>query len=145
MARKIMAVALMFILGAPSAGCATNGYYSPERSAAVGALGGAATGAAVGSIIGAGTGAPAFGAGVGAATGGVIGAVGGFLYAGYRNSKAPSAAYQHQKHLEVAPRSREVSTSKKPSASVRSKQGANKKLTEKVPIREISAPVPAVM
>jgi lipoprotein-anchoring transpeptidase ErfK/SrfK len=38
MARKIMAVALVFILGASMAGCAANGYYSPERSAAAGVM-----------------------------------------------------------------------------------------------------------
>jgi len=92
MARKIMAVALVFILGASLAGCGANCYYSPERSAAAGALGGAATGAALGSIIGAGTGSPAVGAWVGAATGGVLGAVGGYLYAEHRNSTAPSSA-----------------------------------------------------
>jgi hypothetical protein len=73
------------------AGCATNGYYDPARSAGAGALGGAATGAAVGSIIGAATGSPATGAWVGAAAGGVLGAVGGYLYAEHRNSQARSS------------------------------------------------------
>ena len=98
MARKIMAVALVFILGASLTGCATNGYYSPERSAEAGALGGATTGAAVGSIIGAGTGSPGVGAGVGAAAGAVLGAVGGYLYAEYRNSMAYSASVPAQSY-----------------------------------------------
>ncbi|MFA4901863.1 MAG: L,D-transpeptidase [Desulfobaccales bacterium] len=37
MARKIMTVALVFILGASLSGCATGDYYSPGRSAATGA------------------------------------------------------------------------------------------------------------
>ena len=103
MARKIMAVALVFILGASLAGCGANCYYSPERSAAAGALGGAATGAALGSIIGAGTGSPAVGAWVGAATGGVLGAVGGYLYAEHRNSTAPSSAVPAQSYNYSSP------------------------------------------
>ena len=38
MARKIMTVALVFILGASLSGCATEGYYSSGRSAAAGAM-----------------------------------------------------------------------------------------------------------
>ncbi len=91
MARKILAIAMVLIFGAALAGCATNGYYDPGRSAAAGALGGAATGAAIGSIIGAATGSPATGAWVGAAAGGVLGAVGGYLYAEHRNSQTRSA------------------------------------------------------
>jgi hypothetical protein len=93
MVRKSLALALICIMVGSLAGCATGGgYYDPVKSAGAGALGGAATGATVGAIIGAGTGAPAVGAGVGAAAGGVLGAVGGYLYADYRNSTAPSAS-----------------------------------------------------
>ncbi len=92
MARKILAAAVILIMGAALAGCATNGYYDPARSAGAGALGGAATGAAMGAIIGAATGSPATGAWVGAASGAVIGGVGGYLYAEHRNSQARSAA-----------------------------------------------------
>ena len=38
MARKIMTVGLVFILGASLSGCATEGYYSTGRSAAAGAM-----------------------------------------------------------------------------------------------------------
>lgn len=92
MARKILAAAMVVILGAALAGCATNGYYDPARSAGAGALGGAATGAALGAIIGAATGSPATGAWVGAAAGAVAGGLGGYLYAEHRNSQARSAA-----------------------------------------------------
>jgi hypothetical protein len=91
MVRKSLVVALICIFIGSLAGCATNGYYDPARSAGAGALGGAATGAAVGSIIGAATGSPATGAWVGAAAGGVLGAVGGYLYAEHRNSQARSS------------------------------------------------------
>jgi len=91
MTRKIMAVAIVVIFGAALAGCATNGYYSPERSAGAGALGGAATGAALGAIIGAATGSPATGAWVGAAAGSVVGAIGGYLYAEHMNHKAAAS------------------------------------------------------
>ncbi len=75
MSRKILAVAVTFLLLASVAGCMTeSGYYSPERSAGAGALGGAATGAWVG-----------------AAAGGVLGAVGGYLYAEHRNSEIRSS------------------------------------------------------
>ena len=92
MARKFLAAAIVVILGAGLAGCATNGYYDPGRSAAAVALGGAATGAALGSIIGVATGSPATGAWVGAAAGAVAGGLGGYLYAEHRNSQARSAA-----------------------------------------------------
>lgn len=92
MARKVLAIALVLIFGVALAGCATNGYYDPARSAGAGALGGAATGAALGSIIGVATGSPATGAWVGAAAGAVVGGVGGYLYAEHRNSQARSAA-----------------------------------------------------
>jgi hypothetical protein len=90
MARKILAIALVLILGVTLAGCATDGYYDPARSAGAGALGGAATGAALGAIIGVATGSPATGAWVGAAAGGLVGAVGGYLYAEHKNSEARS-------------------------------------------------------
>ena len=91
MVRKSLVVVVICIFIGSLAGCATNGYYDPARSAGAGALGGAATGAAVGSIIGAATGSPATGAWVGAAAGGVLGAVGGYLYAEHRNSQARSS------------------------------------------------------
>ena len=87
MARKLLALALVIILGVTLAGCAENGYYSPGKSAGAGALGGAATGAALGSIIGVATGSPATGAWVGAAAGAVVGGIGGYLYAEHRNSE----------------------------------------------------------
>jgi hypothetical protein len=80
------------------AGCATNGYYDPGRSAGAGALGGAATGAALGSIVGAGTGSPATGAWVGAAAGGVLGAVGGYLYAEHQNRQRASYVQAQQQY-----------------------------------------------
>jgi outer membrane lipoprotein SlyB len=91
MSRKVLAVTLVFLWLAALAGCATNGYYDPGRSAAAGALGGAATGAALGSIIGAGTGSPATGAWIGAAAGAVAGGVGGYLYAQHMNNQTQSA------------------------------------------------------
>ena len=91
MARKILAIPLVFILIVSLFGCATNGYYDPARSAGAGALGGAATGAALGSIIGAATGSAATGAWVGAAAGAVVGGVGGYLYANHMNSQTRSA------------------------------------------------------
>jgi len=91
MARKILASALTFILVVSLAGCATNGYYDPARSAGAGALGGAATGAALGAIIGAATGSPATGAWVGAASGAVVGGIGGYLYAQHMNNQTRSA------------------------------------------------------
>jgi hypothetical protein len=92
MARKFLALAMVFVFGLSLAGCATEGgYYSPGRSAGAGALGGAATGAALGSIIGAAPGPAPTGAWVGAAAGGVLGAVGGYLYAEHRNSQMASA------------------------------------------------------
>jgi hypothetical protein len=98
MVRKSLVAALICILVGSLAGCATNGYYDPARSAGAGALGGAATGAAVGSIVGAATGSPATGAWVGAASGGVLGAVGGYLYAEHRNSQTRSAQAAAQSH-----------------------------------------------
>ncbi|MDD2900879.1 MAG: glycine zipper domain-containing protein [Syntrophales bacterium] len=92
MARRLLAIAMVLILGVALAGCATeSGYYDPGRSAGAGALGGAATGAALGAIIGAATGSPATGAWVGAAAGGLVGGVGGYLYAEHRNSERRSA------------------------------------------------------
>jgi hypothetical protein len=91
MARKILAVALVVIFGAALAGCATDGYYSPERSAGAGALGGAAGGAALGAIIGAATGNPATGAWIGAASGALVGAIGGYLYAEHKNHEAAAS------------------------------------------------------
>jgi len=92
MSRKFAAIALVIVLAATLAGCATeSGYYSPERSAVAGGLGGAATGAALGAIIGAATGSPATGAWVGAAAGGLLGTVGGYLYAQHRNSEIASS------------------------------------------------------
>ena len=91
MSRKLVAMAILIIFPVVLAGCATeSGYYSPERSAAAGGLGGAATGAALGAIIGAATGSPATGAWVGAAAGGLVGTVGGYLYAQHRNSETRS-------------------------------------------------------
>jgi hypothetical protein len=99
MLRKILVIALVFIIGVSVAGCATeSGYYSPERSAGAGALGGAATGAALGAIIGAATGSAATGAWVGAAAGGLLGGVGGYLYAQHRNSEMRSAAMAAQSY-----------------------------------------------
>jgi hypothetical protein len=98
MARKLLALALVIILGVTLAGCAENGYYSPAKSAGAGALGGAATGAALGAIIGAATGSPATGAWVGAAAGGLVGAVGGYLYAEHRNSQTSSQAAAAQSY-----------------------------------------------
>jgi hypothetical protein len=120
MVRRIMAIALVFLFGATLAGCAANGYYSPERSIAAGALGGAATGAAVGSIIGAGTGSPIVGAWMGAAAGGVLGAAGGYLYAEYRNSTAPASvvptqySYNRPQGHEVNPPSAPTGLSRQP-------------------------------
>jgi hypothetical protein len=92
MARKLLVMALVLVFAVSLAGCVTeSGYYSPERSAAAGGLGGAATGAALGAIIGAATGSPATGAWIGAAAGGLVGAVGGALYAEHRNSEIRSA------------------------------------------------------
>jgi len=92
MARRLLALAVIVIFSISLAGCVTeSGYYSPERSAGAGALGGAATGAALGAIIGAATGSPATGAWVGAAAGGLVGAVGGYLYAEHRNSQVRSS------------------------------------------------------
>jgi hypothetical protein len=99
MVRKLFALALVIILTLAIAGCVTeSGYYSPERSAGAGALGGAATGAALGSIIGVATGSPATGAWVGAAAGGLVGAVGGYLYAEHRNSEIRSQAAAAQSY-----------------------------------------------
>jgi len=99
MARKVLAVAMVFIFLVAMAGCVTeSGYYSPERSAGAGAVGGAATGAALGAIIGAATGSPATGAWVGAAAGGLVGAVGGYLYAEHRNSEIRSQAAAAQSY-----------------------------------------------
>jgi hypothetical protein len=92
MGRRLLALAVIVIFTISLAGCVTEGgYYSPERSAGAGALGGAATGAALGAIIGAATGSPATGAWVGAAAGGLVGAVGGYLYAEHRNSEVRSS------------------------------------------------------
>jgi len=99
MVRKVLAVAMVVIFMVAMAGCVTeSGYYSPERSAGAGALGGAATGAALGAIIGAATGSPATGAWVGAAAGGLVGAVGGYLYAEHRNSEIRSQAAAAQSY-----------------------------------------------
>ena len=107
MARKILAIAMVLILGAGLAGCATeSGYYDPGRSAGAGALGGAATGAALGAIIGAATGSPATGAWVGAAAGGVVGAVGGYLYAEHRNSQMHSHRPRPKAIITARPRVR---------------------------------------
>ena len=91
MARKIVAIAMVFVWLAALGGCATNGYYDPARSTGAGALGGAVTGAALGSIIGAATGSAATGAWVGAAAGAVAGGVGGYLYAQHMNNQTRSA------------------------------------------------------
>ncbi|MBW1991626.1 MAG: glycine zipper family protein [Deltaproteobacteria bacterium] len=96
--RKLMAVFVVLVFGLSLAGCATNGYYDPGRSAAAGALGGAATGAALGSIIGAATGSPATGAWVGAATGAVAGLVGGYLYAEHQNRQRANYAQAQQQY-----------------------------------------------
>ncbi len=105
MARKLLALALVIIFTLSIAGCVTeSGYYSPERSAGAGALGGAATGAALGAIIGAATGSPATGAWVGAAAGGLVGAVGGYLYAEHRNSEMRSRAAAAQSYGYTASR-----------------------------------------
>jgi hypothetical protein len=99
MARKLLTLALVIIFTITIGGCVTeSGYYSPERSAGAGALGGAATGAALGAIIGAATGSPATGAWVGAAAGGLVGAVGGYLYAEHRNSEIRSRAAAAQSY-----------------------------------------------
>lgn len=96
--RKILTVVVLVLFTVSLAGCATNGYYDPARSAGAGALGGAATGAALGAIIGAATGSPATGAWVGAAAGAVVGGVGGYLYAEHQNNQTRSAAMAAQSY-----------------------------------------------
>lgn len=87
MRHKILAVALVVVLGAALAGCMTpSGYYDPAGSAAGGMMGGAATGAALGAIIGAATGNPAAGAWIGAASGAGAGALAGSIYARQQNA-----------------------------------------------------------
>jgi len=86
--KKIMALALVFLLSISMLGCATpSGTYDTGQSAGAGALGGAAAGAAIGSIIGAATGSPGTGAWVGAATGAIAGGVGGAMYAQHMNQQ----------------------------------------------------------
>jgi len=96
--RKSIVLIVLLAFGVGLAGCATNGYYDPGRSAGAGALGGAATGAALGSIIGAATGSPATGAWVGAASGALVGAVGGYLYAEHQNRQRASYAQAQQQY-----------------------------------------------
>ena len=93
MSRKILTLALVVIFGLSLVGCMEeSGYYSPERSAGAGALGGAATGAALGAIIGAATGSPATGAWIGAASGALVGGVGGYLYAEHQEQRDPATS-----------------------------------------------------
>jgi hypothetical protein len=93
MRHKIMAVALVVMMGVALAGCQTqSGYYDPGASAAGGMLGGAATGAALGAIIGAATGNPGTGAWIGAASGAGVGALGGSIYAREQNLARAQAA-----------------------------------------------------
>jgi hypothetical protein len=93
MRHKIMAVALVVIMGVALTGCMTpSGYYDPGASAAGGMVGGAATGAALGAIIGAATGNPGTGAWIGAASGAGVGALGGSIYAREQNMARAQAA-----------------------------------------------------
>ncbi|MCX5892163.1 MAG: hypothetical protein NTW80_04180 [Deltaproteobacteria bacterium] len=90
MSRKILALAMVVIFSLSLVSCMEeSGYYSPERSAGAGALGGAATGS------------PATGAWIGAAAGGLVGGVGGYLYAQHKNNairdqQAAAAANNYQ-------------------------------------------------
>ena len=93
MRQKMMAVALVVIMGVALAGCMTpSGYYDPQASAAGGMVGGAATGAALGAIIGAATGNPGTGAWIGAASGAGVGALAGSIYARDQNLARAQAA-----------------------------------------------------
>jgi outer membrane lipoprotein SlyB len=99
MSKKIMALALVLLVGISLFGCATpSGTYDPARSTAAGAAGGAVAGAAIGSIIGAATGSPATGAWVGAATGAIAGGVGGALYARHQNQQMRNRATAAQQY-----------------------------------------------